>query len=280
MTKEIKFENPFSVNEEIKQESHSEFKINSYQYKDIKNSEKTSDSMNSNLKDNISSDSFLNQKNKRFILNSLVMDPISVEEERKKNLQEKVLEKVALIQEEARSLGSALGYEEGKKQGYIDAFEKTKQVLSSRIENFLKTIDSIDNAQRSIFQYNEKFLINLIFQICRQVILKELETDKEYLTRVIFEMLEKIETKEQITIRINSEDFEFIENLEDKISLKFKSLKNFKIASSQELSQGTCQVETEWNMFQSSYDQQLKEIYNFFVNKKTSSDFVNENNSI
>jgi flagellar biosynthesis/type III secretory pathway protein FliH len=275
----IEIEKKESKNEDIKKEIYSEAKIKNYEYQNIKKYEKSNDSIVSNYNSSFSGDLNLSQS-KKFTLNSLVLDPNSIEEEEKKKIQEKVLEKVSLMQEEAKSLGRSLGYEEGQKKGYIDAFEKTREDLSGSIQQFINILDSLENSKISVFQYNEKFLINLIFQISRQIFLKELNTDQEYLIRLIHEMLKKIETKDHIIIKINSEDFHFIEKLENSIHLKFKSLKNFKIEFSSDLPQGSCKVETDWNMIESSYEHQLQDIYNSFMKKMNNSKFIDSSTSV
>src|SRR4051794_20746594 len=67
------------------------------------------------------------QKDTRFSLSSLLRKPLSVEEEERRAIEEKVRARVSSMADEVREKAHAGGYQEGLKKGYEEAFRRFQQ---------------------------------------------------------------------------------------------------------------------------------------------------------
>ncbi len=193
-------------------------------------------------------------KDRRFLINPLVRDPLAIEQEEKRVIEEKVRQGVAQLAEAEKKSSFAIGYEEGLSQGYEDAFKKIREENFEKIKQFNQLVNEIDNAKIEIFRANERFLIELIFRIARFVLLKELAVDKEFLLRLAVELVEKVGARDFITLKINQEDAEALDLLKSGLEKAYGKL-------SAQVKKGGCQIETEWNVIGTHIDTQLAGIY-------------------
>lgn len=201
------------------------------------------------------------QKDRRFSLNPLLREPLSVEQEETRAIEQKVQKRVKELADESKAVGRVVGYEEGWKRGYAEAIEKVKAEGSESIGRLNEFLVSAENCREQIFKANESFLIELVFRISRMVLLKELTVDPDYILRLFKEIIGQLGTKENILMRISKEDAGLIESLQAGLIKSFGPMKGLNIQVSDQLGQGSCQVETEWSTMDGSIDKQLQGIY-------------------
>jgi flagellar biosynthesis/type III secretory pathway protein FliH len=205
------------------------------------------------------------QKDKRFNLSPLLRGPLSVEEEEKRALDERVRSRVAALAKEARDQARTDGYTEGLQKGYQEAFDKFRQEGVERLSKLDELLTGFEAAKVDVFRANERFLLELIFRISRMVLLKELSADKNYLLRLIRELIDRVGVRENITIRINPEELKTLSMLEKDIADNIGTLKNISIEGSKQVATSGCIVETEWNAIDATVETQLKGIYEALI---------------
>jgi flagellar assembly protein FliH len=201
------------------------------------------------------------RKDSRFSLNPLLRAPLAIDEEEKQAVQKRVEEGLKLLSDEAKETARKTGYEEGLKGGYDEAYKKYREEGKSRLEQFEKFLNSCEEAKKEIFMANEKFIIDLIVRISKKIILRELEDDKEYLVRLVRELLDRVGTSEQIRIYINEADLENATLLKEDLKKRLGKDKNFHIETSDEVQQNGCKVETEWNSIDANIETQLNGVF-------------------
>ncbi|OFZ21049.1 MAG: hypothetical protein A2X94_06880 [Bdellovibrionales bacterium GWB1_55_8] len=200
------------------------------------------------------------QKDSRFKLNSLLRDPLSIEEEERRVIDEKVRARVAAMADEARVNASAQGYEEGLKKGYHEAFTKFQREGEERLGSFSKMIAEFEGAKEQVYHANEKFLLDLVYRIGRMVLLREMSTDGEYVLRLARELIEKVGVRENIKIHISQQDAETAEMVKRGLEQSLGNLKNLSVEPSDQVKLGGCVIETEWNAINASVEAQLQSI--------------------
>jgi flagellar assembly protein FliH len=211
------------------------------------------------------------QRDRRFMLNPLRKDPLSVEEEERRVIEAKVREKVDAIIGDVREKAIADGYAEGLRKGHEDAFSKLREEGVSRLARFDSFLSEVESAKGDIFRANERFLIELIYKVARAILLKELSADKGYLLRLTRELIERIGLRENIHIRVNPEDVEIIGQLRDGLEGVFGVMKNLNIETSTQVKLGGCLIETEWNAIDASIETQLKGVLDAVIGAKDDS---------
>ena len=201
------------------------------------------------------------RKDGRFSLNPLVRDPLAIEEEERRVIEEKVAARVEAVSVEVRAQSETEGYEAGLKKGYDEAYRKFRDEGKERMKRFDEFLEECETAKQQIFRANERFLIDMIYRVAKMVMLKELSTDKEYLLRLTLELLERVGVRENIRIRIRPEDLETAANLKDGLDKILGGLKNVNIEPSNLVQGGGVLVDTEWNAIDACIETQLQSIY-------------------
>jgi flagellar assembly protein FliH len=209
--------------------------------------------------------SYRSQKDTRFSLSSLLRKPLSVEEEERRAIEEKVRARVSSMADEVRESAHASGYQAGLQKGYEEAFKRFQEEGAGRLARFEKVLEEAENAKQEIFRANERYLLELIFRIARTVLLREASTDRQLVLRLARELIDRVGIRENVRIRVNPDDGATIEMLKDGIEKTLGTMKNLTVEVSNQVKGGGCAVETEWNAIDASIETQLNGIYEALI---------------
>lgn len=212
------------------------------------------------------------QKDNRFSLNSLLREPLSVEQEEQRVIEERVKTQVEAVTEKAKSEAAAIGYRDGLAKGHEEAFMKFQVESKERMAEFEKLMASAEEAKREIFRANERFLVEMVFRIARMVLLRELTTDREYILRLCTELIERVGVRENIKLGISAEDAQTLSMLKEGIEKKLGAMSNLSIEVSNQIARGGCTVETQWNAIDASIDGALKGIADSLIGRKSTAE--------
>lgn len=207
-------------------------------------------------------DSRLNGQMGRFKLNSLQRATLGIDEEERQKfedeIQRRVSEGLAALREqtleEARRDGLELGRKEARDEFAAEKLE-TQNALRAVVSSF-------EGAAQDVFKQNERFLLHLAAQIAKSVALKEVETDETYLSRLFQSVIEKIGIRDHIRIKIHPKDEKAAFAMKQDLESKNADLRNLAIEASEDVQQGGCVVETDWNSVDARIETQIKEIIN------------------
>jgi flagellar assembly protein FliH len=211
-----------------------------------------------------------NRKDARFALNPLVRDPLAIEEEERRAIEERVVKRVEMVEKEAKAAATEAGYKDGLKKGRDEAFAKFNKDAEARLTKFDGLLAEFENAKTQIFKANERFVLEMISRISRMVLLRELKTDKEYLLRLTRELIERVGVRDHITIRFNPDDMQTVATLKNDLEQTLGALKNLNIEASAGVRLGGCELETQWNAIDASVETQLQGIYDALTDGKGS----------
>jgi flagellar assembly protein FliH len=202
-----------------------------------------------------------NQKDRRFTLSQLVRSHLSSESEEQKLFEQRVAEQVAALDNEVRGVAREEGYEAGFSQGREEATRQFHTEGRSRVERLEKVVAEIESAKEEFLRANEKYLLEMIYRISRTVLLKELSLDRDYLLRLVTELVHRVGVRDNLLIRISQSEAETIGKLKEGLDKSLGALKNLTIEPSALVSQGGCLLETEWNAIDARIETQLKGIH-------------------
>lgn len=196
----------------------------------------------------------------KFSINSLLREPLSIEQEERRAIEERVQATVTELAAKAKEEASQLGYQDGLAKGHEEAFVKFKQEAEARMQRFEALMAELENARQEILRANERFLISLVIRISRMVILRELKTDENYIQRLAADLIERVGVRENIKVRISPEDSETLGMLKDGIEKSLGAMKNLSIEVDSKVPQGGCSIETQWNAIDATIDRALEGI--------------------
>jgi flagellar biosynthesis/type III secretory pathway protein FliH len=127
-------------------------------------------------------------------------------------------------------------------------------------DRFASLIAEFEEVKKELHAANESFLISLVFQVGKQILLKELRTDREYVKRITSHVVEKLGAKDHVRIRIGRQDAEMLEQIKDHLKVQLPDLKNIQIEVTDDLPMGGCKVETDLSRMNASVETQLAAI--------------------
>ena len=207
------------------------------------------------------------QKDRRFSLNPLLRDPLSVEQEEQRAIDEKVRVLVESLSIEARKGAEEIGYQIGLKKGSEEAVSRVQGQANESLLRFQQLVAEMENVRVDIFRANEKFLVSLIFRIAKMVTLKDLAMDPEYVLRLTKDLVENAGVQSNTILKINSEDEKFISSIKENLFKTFGEMRNLNIEVSSKVTRGGCRIETEWNAIDANIEEQFKRIEEALLGK-------------
>lgn len=200
----------------------------------------------------------IKQKDSRFSIHQLARGPLSIEDEEKRVIEERVRARVGAVAEEAKARAADVGYQDGLKRGHEEAYRRFQAEGAERLAKLEGLLQSFERAKTEIFHANERFLVELVYRIGRMVLLRELTADRDYVLRVARDLIERVGIRENIKVRISPADAESIGMLKEGLEKSLGELKNLNIEVSKDMPYGGCRVETEWNAIDASIQTQLE----------------------
>lgn len=162
-------------------------------------------------------------------------------------------EKVAFIEQEAYEKGFAQGEKDG-----LDLGEKKGIKVIENIESILKELSRL---KKEIPKQYEKEILDLAFAISKKIIHREIATDESAIKDTILNALSFAVEKSKVILRVNPEDFDYVEKLRTQFFAEVKDLKSISITSDPSITRGGCFLETPYGDIDASVETQLEEIH-------------------
>lgn len=202
-----------------------------------------------------------------FELHPSVKKVLEIERDENSRIEKKVNEKLDVLKasaiEEAKKLGFQEGFEAGKKEGFLKFQEESRE----NVDRIAQLVDQFEGQKSEIFKAHERFLLEMVVQVAKRVVLRELQTDGEYLARVTRDIIEKLGTRENIRVWLNGDDIGCLQALRESLTQKFGELRNLQIAVHPEVSRGGCIVETDFGVVDATIESQIRSIEEAVVGK-------------
>jgi flagellar assembly protein FliH len=198
------------------------------------------------------------ESNSHFQLHAAAKKLLGVEREELSHIEDRVQAEVQVRLAGIQARAYAEGFEKGQREGENKATEEAHAQFQPMIEQLTTTLVALDGIKQDLYNANERMLIQLIFNISKEVLLRDLKADRDYVKRLTATVIEKIGAKEAVRIRFNAQDYENVESIRDFIKAQFPELKNLQIDPSDDLELGGCKVETDLSRINASVETQLK----------------------
>ncbi|MBL6989314.1 MAG: hypothetical protein ISR65_06035 [Bacteriovoracaceae bacterium] len=209
------------------------------------------------------------EERERAISNSFKINPIvkehrgffkQEEKVRETRIKKDVERQIDRIKEEARKQG----YEEGVKQGREDVYNQTKVEAEEKIERLSDYILEVVSLKEEIMQKQKKEIFELIKNLCRWVILRELEQDGEYLSRLLEKLIEEIKVKSNLLLKVNADEFENMSEVLRVIKEKIGQIPNVRVEVDHDMDKHGIILESENGIIDASLPMQFQYLEKLF----------------
>lgn len=249
----------------LKLEAGAKTEVADFQFNDIKSGGKLVFQTPSLKKPASSEEAAAQQKGRRFEYDPVLKDLLVMDDRTEKQIQAEVqtrLESVRqVVEEQARESGHRQGYEAGK----AEALEAYRAEAMGKLAELDKFITEFENLKDTIAQAQSRFLVESVCRIAETVVLRELQTDREFLVRTIHEVLERVGAKEQVKIFVRPEALEQAYAVVPDLEKKYQNLRSISIEPAESLGPHDCVVETDWNRVDATLKSQMESFHELLV---------------
>jgi flagellar assembly protein FliH len=159
-------------------------------------------------------------------------------------LVEEAMGKAESIREEAK--------EAGRQEGRSEA--------SSRIEEAMETLNAAVKERKKIIQDSESEILRLAIKVAEQIIRSEVSLHRDVCLNIVSEAISRVSDREQIIVKVNREDAEFLKRYKDRLAGMLDGVKSFSILEDANIEPGGCVIETNLGFIDARIATKLKSI--------------------
>lgn len=196
-----------------------------------------------------------------FVLSDVLRATTGVEEIEKQSeesrIEQKVLERIALIQKQAYDEGFQLGRDEG----FAAALEKRNNEINRGLSDLHDVLNSVQNLKPDLISNNESHIMNLIYQIAEKLAYDHIEQKPEVVLEVIRRAIHTAQAEEEVTVLVAPEQVQFLESYKNSDNEKYEFLENIRLQPSDQIQAGGCVVETNYGAIDARIEERFKKVW-------------------
>ncbi|MBB2495897.1 flagellar assembly protein FliH [Aquipseudomonas ullengensis] len=175
-----------------------------------------------------------------------------IEEVEIESVKPLTLDELEAIRQDAYNEGFATGEKDGFRAGQLKAKQEAEVALASKLEQLEQVMGNLMEPIGEQDREMELAMVNLISQMTRQIIQRELTTDSSQIRTVLREALKLLPMgASNIRIHINPQDFEQVK------ALRERHEESWRILEDESLQPGGCRVESESSRIDASIETRL-----------------------
>lgn len=148
----------------------------------------------------------------------------------------KTREKAAMLEREAYEKGFEQGEKDGLELGTVKALK-----IVEKIENLL---DEIGRLRTDIVKRYENDILGLICSVAEKVVHHKVSLSGATIRETVIKAIQLATEKRSILLKINPEEFDYIDQLRPEFFQRFNELASLEIVSNPSVSRGGCFLET------------------------------------
>lgn len=126
--------------------------------------------------------------------------------------------------------------EEGRQEG--------REESAAQIEEALGTLNQAIKERKKIIKDAEGEILRLALKIAEQIIRSEVSMHRDVSLNIVSEAIGRVSDREQIIVRVNREDAEYLKRYKDRLAGMLDGVKSFSIIEDANIEAGGCVIET------------------------------------
>jgi flagellar assembly protein FliH len=167
----------------------------------------------------------------------------------------KVKSEAQRIIDEAMKQAEAIR-EEGREAG----LEEGRAEIASRIEEAMVTLNKALKDRKAIIKDAEQEVLRLALKVAEQIIRSEVSLHRDVCLNIVAEAIARVSDREQIIIKANREDVEYLKRYKDRLTGMLDGVKSFAILEDSAVEPGGCVIETNLGFIDAKISTKLKSI--------------------
>lgn len=197
-----------------------------------------------------------------FIMSDVLRNTTGVEEierlSEEQKIEEKVLDKISLLQEDAYKMAYELGFEEGTKKAIEDKTAELEQKLAE-LGQLTATLTKIK--EEMVYQ-NEAHMVRMIYEIASRLAFDHVTEKQDVVLILIKKAIEEAQAEENVNVRVSSAQLEFLEQIKQSSGREYEYLKKVKFEGVDNVSIGSCVVETNYGVIDARIEERIDKLWN------------------
>ena len=168
------------------------------------------------------------------------------------------------ILREAQEKGDLLereAYEKGFAQGEKDGLELGERKALKQVESIKNLLIKMNSLEQEIIGHYEKEILELVFAIAQKVVHHQIRSDDKAIEGTVLRALKLAAEKSEIILRVNPEDFDYVEKLRPEFFAAVKELKALTVTSDPSITRGGCLLEGPYGDVDGRVETQLEKIH-------------------
>lgn len=182
------------------------------------------------------------------------------EREYEERVDEEVKRRVQAIQDEAFKAG----FEEGVNQGREEIFDQMRNSVDQKLENFSEMINEVLCTQEEILTKQKKEIYQLLKNLSKWIVLRELNEDGKYIERLLEKLLLEMQTRNNLLIQVNPKDFSTMPEVLEHVQQRLGELKNVRIEVDSSVQTRGLIIESDNGIVNATMEEQFKNLDKLF----------------
>ncbi|KAF0133467.1 MAG: flagellar assembly protein FliH [Candidatus Saganbacteria bacterium] len=141
---------------------------------------------------------------------------------------------------------------EGEAKGKKEAEQKIKEALG--------TLNQAVIERKKIIKDAESEILRLALKVAEQVIRSEVSLHRDVCLNIVSEAINRVSDREQVIVKVNREDAEYIKKYKDRLSGILDGVKSFSVIEDSQIEPGGCVIETNLGYIDARISTKLKSI--------------------
>ncbi len=167
------------------------------------------------------------------------------------------------IEQDARSQGYQVGYDEGFKAGS----EKARLAIQTEFDDLrskyrealIHLINKIEERRRQIWQEVEPQVVEMVLELTRRVIHQEVRQQSDAVLAIIRGALRRATDRHELVIRVNPEDLPTVDQARQDILAVADGCKHLEIIEDRRVDRGGCVMDTAAGTIDARIQTQIEE---------------------
>jgi len=141
-----------------------------------------------------------------------------------------------------------------------EGLEQGKAEAAEQIEEAFATLNQAIKERKKIIKDSESELLRLSLKISEQIIRSEVSLHRDVCLNIVAEAIARVSDREQIIVRVNREDAEYLKRYKDRLAGLLDGVKSFSIIEDNNIEPGGCVIETNLGFIDSRIPTKIKAV--------------------
>lgn len=150
------------------------------------------------------------------------------------------------IETQAKEMLETAQYEseEIRRKAYAEGLERGQKESENKIKEALSTLNEAVVERKKIIKDAESEILRLALKAAEQIIRSEVSLHRDVCLNIVSDAISRVSDREQVLIRVNKEDAEYIKRYKDKLAGIVDGVKSFSVLEDSQIEPGGCIIET------------------------------------